>query len=247
MNIKIYIRNDLNMRRGKISSQVSHGLMSIWLNASKITNDNLVLSDSNLELYLAWRNNPTFDLIPVNSENEFKGIMESYKAKENTFTTLITDQGRTEFGGKPQDTCFAVIESENYSYYENTDCKPLEGNKELLSKQVIVANKDFKMDKWELAKKVSICSVFGLFNLSEDVDNSIISIPLTGYVKLWINGSFGKVVLKSNTEDINKIRDNLNFDLNCFTLKNESEVALISIGPDKPSEIDKHTSHLKLY
>jgi len=116
----IVMRNDLNMRKGKMIAQGSHASMSF------LTKDMIIGSYSELEVGTGmykhfsrgqvdmtddakeWlRDSFTKITVQVSSEEELIQIHE--KAIQAGLTThLIKDAGRTEFGGVPTYTCCAI-------------------------------------------------------------------------------------------------------------------------------------------
>ena len=97
----IIIRRDLKMRRGKEISQGSHASM-MWL-CDRIKS-NLQFSEEESE----WLNGIfTKITLQIDSESELLNIYN--KAKEKSLTAyLVTDSGKTEFGGIPTITALAI-------------------------------------------------------------------------------------------------------------------------------------------
>ena len=92
----LLIRKDLGMRRGKEIAQGAHASM-------KATLENM--EDPRVIEWLAG----SFAKIAlvVNSEEELLSLYEDAKAK-GMVSALITDNGRTEFGGIPTNTVVAI-------------------------------------------------------------------------------------------------------------------------------------------
>jgi PTH2 family peptidyl-tRNA hydrolase len=96
----LIIRKDLGMRRGKECSQATHaGMAFIVRNKSGWTPN---------EEQLEWiSTGQTKITLQVNSEEEMVSLFD--KAIELGLTAnIITDAGRTEFGGVPTKTCLAI-------------------------------------------------------------------------------------------------------------------------------------------
>lgn len=109
----IVIRKDLKMRRGKEISQGAHASMGVLLtNINKwifgyIFNKLIERKKSNNPI-LVWLLN-SFAKITVTVQTEQELIDLEKKAKENKIPCyLITDNGRTEFGGVPTKTSLAI-------------------------------------------------------------------------------------------------------------------------------------------
>jgi PTH2 family peptidyl-tRNA hydrolase len=121
-NVKqvIVMRKDLNMRKGKMVAQGSHGSMKFLIDRLKmwgITSGDteshnrrcIVFTSEEME----WVNGLfTKICVSVNSEAE---LLEVYnKAKEAGLNcSLITDSGLTEFAGVPTNTCCAIGPNES--------------------------------------------------------------------------------------------------------------------------------------
>lgn len=97
----IIIRKDLNMRRGKECAQSAHAAMAFIVRNSKTGwtptgEESEWLSSGQTKITLQ-----------VNSEEELISLYE--KAKDlGLHSNIITDAGRTEFGGVPTKTCLAI-------------------------------------------------------------------------------------------------------------------------------------------
>ena len=91
------MRKDLKMRRGKEIAQGSHASMSFILKG-----------DFNRVELTEWlETGQTKICLQVHSEEELLDLHE--KAKDmGLISNVITDAGRTEFGGVPTKTCMAI-------------------------------------------------------------------------------------------------------------------------------------------
>lgn len=103
------MRNDLNMRKGKMCAQASHA--SIAFLSRRINVEELLtlrIEDYNMEEMHQWFNGSfTKICLQVNSEVELDEIYN--KAKEaGLIVHLVVDKGLTEFGGVPTKTCLAI-------------------------------------------------------------------------------------------------------------------------------------------
>lgn len=97
----IVMRKDLNMRRGKEIAQGAHASMAFL---SKKVCAGILFSDLEYE----WMSGTfTKVCVRVNSEAELLAIEEQAK-KEGLQVEVITDSGKTEFGGVPTRTCLAI-------------------------------------------------------------------------------------------------------------------------------------------
>lgn len=110
MNTKqvIVVRKDLNMRKGKIATQVAHASMKVLLDRrtpnlmSGLTT--IVLTDAMQH----WINNSfTKICVSVNSEDELDAIYQN-AIDSGIPAAMIIDSGRTEFNGVLTKTCVAI-------------------------------------------------------------------------------------------------------------------------------------------
>lgn len=109
----IVMRKDLNMRKGKIASQAGHAVLSVILKKLNmldqffwsVEQDRIVFEGD--EVLDDWfTNSYTKICLYVNSEQELLDL----KGKADSLgfvTSLIKDNGTTEFNGVPTYTCIA--------------------------------------------------------------------------------------------------------------------------------------------
>ncbi len=234
MKLKLVIRDELNMRKGKISAQLSHAVLGMFLSLSIKENNEYKFSKKNTVLLKEWLKNPELDIIKVKSENELLNYPE--KAK------IIRDAGLTEFG-QPTYTCSCVypleaelcINSDNV-FYPETELK-----------QVLIANQDLNLDKYTLPKYTTIACVKSLETYMEEINEEIV-LKASKDLQTWLSGRFKKITLKANTMEIENLIDKLNKENIKFSIINfENKIAAIGIEPKKEEEINKITGQLKLY
>lgn len=115
----IVVRKDLNMRKGKIAAQVSHGCMKIFFD--KFTEEyEYPYSRSKDSYFLTGWSIPKLPyfqeylegrfkkiVVSVNSEQELLDIYTLAKEKK-IHVALITDAGLTEFNNVPTNTVVAL-------------------------------------------------------------------------------------------------------------------------------------------
>jgi PTH2 family peptidyl-tRNA hydrolase len=97
----IVIRNDLNMRKGKMVAQGAHASCSFM--SFKLQSGQKLTKEEEQWLH------GSFAKVCVQCDSE-EQLMEIYQqAKDDMLTVhLITDSGRTEFNGVPTKTCLAI-------------------------------------------------------------------------------------------------------------------------------------------
>lgn len=127
-------RKDLQVRTGKMASQVAHAAMAFLTRNLRVhreyhqpidylTNDSYGYHD--LEKIEDWLMNSFKKVVVyVNSEEE---LLEIYKKAEDKgmIAELITDSGATEFHGVPTNTCIAIGPDYEENFEGITDHLPL--------------------------------------------------------------------------------------------------------------------------
>lgn len=105
----IVIRTDLNMRKGKMIAQGSHGVLGAILSISKIDHENKCITIPMNENLKGWLYDGLFTKIcvRVDSENE---LLDVYNKAKNAglMHCLIEDAGKTEFHGNKTYTVVVV-------------------------------------------------------------------------------------------------------------------------------------------
>jgi len=99
----IVMRNDLNMRKGKMIAQGAHASLS-FLTRRLENSDKVKLSKPEQE----WLDS-SFAKVCVRVDSEEELLVIFQQAKEAMLEVhLITDSGKTEFHGEPTKTCLAI-------------------------------------------------------------------------------------------------------------------------------------------
>mgnify|MGYP000005810402 CR=1 FL=1 len=234
--MKIYIRNDLNMRKGKIAAQSAHALTGVLLGAMKKSESEFILEGDNLSLYKEWKEKGyPIEVCIVNSEEE---LLE----KESNCTVLIKDQGRTEFGKPTYTTCgeFEGVEIKKLIDLETIQLKP--------AKQTLIANRDLKLTKWDLAPHAALASWLVLEDSMEKEENKWILKLNNEALSSWLLGAFAKITLKIEEENIELILNNLKeHSIDHYKIEKEKGLIVLATSPQFSENIDPVTSHLKLY
>lgn len=100
----ILMRKDLKMRRGKEIAQGSHASMAFLIENDPSGN----MPTQMLINYHEWlRTGQTKVCLQIHSEKELIELIEMASAK-GLLANIITDAGRTEFGGVSTKTCGAI-------------------------------------------------------------------------------------------------------------------------------------------
>lgn len=118
----IVMRNDLNMRKGKMIAQGAHASLSFLTRRVQESGGKVKFSKAEDE----WVQGSFAKVcVRVDSEEQLMEIFQ--KAKDAMLEVhLITDSGKTEFHGQPTKTCLAI--GPDYSY----KIDPVTGHLQLL-------------------------------------------------------------------------------------------------------------------
>lgn len=254
--INIFVRNDLNMRKGKIASQAAHAYMSIIKNFFfNLSCDHIIIKENNYKFFTEQYN--SFDYL--NFENYVKNIKINKVDSEeeainhsllSPFNVRIIDSGLTEFNGNPTLTTTANITLNHNFQFKNDlrlkDCKD--------NKQVLIVNSDIKQDKFELAPYAAyafLSAIIQLYNIEEInyINQEIrINIKQNPILKDYLFGKFKKITLKANSEEIFQLKELLEKEKvkDFIELKSDNHHSLCFNVKDNDF-FNKYTSHLKLY
>jgi len=234
MRLKLIVRDELNMRKGKISAQLSHAVLGMFLSLAKKENNIYKFNKKNSDLLEKWLKEPEIEIVKVKNEYELLNYPE--KAK------IIRDAGLTEFG-EPTYTCSCVYpdgseiseESKNI-FYPETELK-----------QVLIANQELSLDKYTLPKYTTIACVKALESYITRVEGEII-LTANEELQTWLSGRFKKITLKATSNEIKELIRILDIEkIKYSIIYFDKEIASIGIEPKKEEEINKITGKLKLY
>jgi PTH2 family peptidyl-tRNA hydrolase len=102
----IVVRRDLNMRKGKVASQVAHASMKFLVdNNESERGDEVIVRLSPAEAM--WLSGSfTKIVVSVDSEDKLKDLMMQARLSDIEVHPIV-DAGRTEFNGIPTLTCAA--------------------------------------------------------------------------------------------------------------------------------------------
>lgn len=243
---KLIIRNDLNMRRGKMAAQSSHALMKAFLDSFDSLNDGnfLHLSQPSKAQIRQWQASPRVSASLVSDLNDL-----SEEAHKHTGKALfVEDLGRTEFHGEKTTTCACMVDPDWLLSASPRIPKPF--NEPLRAKQVIAIRRDKKLTKEEMCEFASIASVDALLNgLKVSDDFSGYDLQQNSPMAVWLRTAFGKIVVGVPNEDhlndlVTKARqEDIIVGTSC---NDDGNVMAVAIGPDFPENVDALTGGFKL-
>lgn len=109
----IVMRRDLGMRKGKIAAQAAHAAMAFLTHQLRHQNIHGQHSVALKDVEIEWMQSSfTKICVKINGLEELLEIRDNAQVAGLT-VHLITDSGKTEFGGVPTPTCLAI--GPNYS------------------------------------------------------------------------------------------------------------------------------------
>ncbi len=249
--ITIYIRKDLNMRKGKMAAQASHAFMAALLSFFETKDDLIAINKNNYEYIKKYLMGNNINIEFVDNEEE---LLKINSINDNN-SVLITDQGRTEFNGVPTNTCLGCFSNTKH-HIKRIDCS--QGNdKPNLTKQVIVFNSDLfkgknKTDKVSYIKNIVIYSFHALLSEFENDGDFFVLNKDKSDVYDWLSGSFAKVVLQANTEELLELINTFNPEkfnhiISVYDINDLDLYSSICFAPKSVEKINKITGHLKLF
>lgn len=241
--MKIYIRSDLKMRKGKMAAQAAHAAMKLMLEVMDKNNDTYIISNEN-EKRLA-------DLLLSNSpENQIqivfvKDEIELYnRLNSETIKTTITDHGRTEFHGIKTLTCAASGFFEKPVIHKIIPHEEETENRCIFSKQMIIFDKSNPLSK-ETACQLAVLNCLKI--VFYNIKNKKLNINNNSEFSLWLRGAFAKISLSIKTkEDLNSLLNDLtNANIKAYISEIGNNCCLI-IEPKFSENIDPYTRNLSL-
>lgn len=238
--MKIYVRSDLKMRKGKMAAQSAHASNKILLDYSTFDEktQKITIQKNVHDKVLDVINNNNIQINFVENESEINSLI-------NKRTALIVDHGRTEFHGIKTVTVLSSdlidldIKNEHSHEHEN----------DIFSKQLIVFSKENPLSKENACKLAAISSLSILINLfKKNLDDSYsLDLEADQAVKYWLNGAFAKISVATKT---NEELLNLSEKLNQSGIHNEiiqiDDNYVLCVSPQFPENIDPFTKDLKL-
>lgn len=234
--MNIFVRNDLNMRKGKITSQVAHAVVGLWLGAMDKSEDKFILKGDNYEIHKKWvLEGLKINIVPVNSEGELLFC-------QTNNTVLIKDHGRTEFK-EPTYTCLS--EFNNIVLNKKVVDFPFSDKQ---AKQTLIANRELSLNKWILAVYAGRASWSVLLDKMEDTGNELILNLDEEGLRNWLLGAFAKITLKIEECDIQDLKTKLSDSNVLFhEERNDNRIVILATEPRLVEVINNCTSELKLY
>lgn len=240
--LNLYVRKDLNMRKGKMAAQSGHAGMKLFLNAMELKSNILVLNKKKKEQLIQFLAQPDINVNMVKDENELD------KCVDNTQQcALIVDHGKTEFHGVLTKTCAC---SGLFSDKSTTpEYEPKDYESGIKAKQVIVFSKELPLTKEDSCYLALLGCISMLKEQCTETISGELNINLAkkNDLSLWLSGAFAKISLSVKTNEElfvlhNQLKEN---GIKSLIIEKEENKALI-IEPLQPEKIDPFTRNLSL-
>lgn len=240
--LTVYMRKDLNMRKGKMAAQSAHAAMKIFLESLFVNGNKLVLESIQEKEFTDFLTNPVVKLKQVKDEEE---LVNSFD-KSLPFSEIV-DHGRTEFNGVLTKTCGSQGIFKHLNTHELY--VPTDYESGIKAKQIIVFSKENPLSKDLACEMAALGCLKVLFKQMKKNENDKWEIDLSEKNSLsdWITGAFAKIAVSTKTdielEDLkNKLKENGFIFEEVLSGNNRA----IVIEPSSYEKIDPYTKHLSL-
>ena len=192
--LKVYVRKDLKMNRGKTIAQISHVAMKYVLSAfteeqGVLTGDEQVIGALRK---IAQDVDSMVEIVMIQSEEEAVSVFEQNAG----YSTSIIDNGHTYFKGQKTLTCIAVDSSREIPVLR----EPEYGIEDRDVKQVLLFNSGIDLPKQEQYK---VAIAMAMNTILERMDGNSLDLNKEEnlYLKHWLYSCFKKVTLKTKLND----------------------------------------------
>lgn len=230
--LKIYAREDLGMRKGKMAAQASHAATAQLLNAMENQGDVRLLPAKAFQVLEAIIDDHSVSIHPVANEQTLRDILASSVEPY----TIITDRGLTEFGGVPTVTTAAQ------GVFTPSDRKAQPGSgADLIARQWYVFSKRNPLPKYHAARMAAIGGLAMMHSLITPPVSPQSSAVLSLHdaaLHGWLIAGFGKIGMGIKTDDA---LDALGAELQKAGIKTVSLEMdgnrLLVIGPQFPETV----------
>ncbi|WP_122531174.1 peptidyl-tRNA hydrolase [Pseudomonas viridiflava] len=221
--LKLYARQDLSMRKGKLAAQQGHSACAQLLNAMEDHGASRYLNPERSGHFLDFLDNPLLDF---NLVDGIEGLRAALTDPQNA--SQIIDRGLTEFGGVPTLTCAA----EGLFPLDPHRFVPTAVNL-IQARQWLVFSKEQPLRKDDAAVLAALGCLVQLRDLMVgDRETGLILSLENPALKAWLTDGFGKIGMGIKTD---KDLDELQADLTDASVQTNRLVmgknTLLVIGP----------------
>lgn len=241
--LTVYVRKELNMRKGKMAAQVAHSSMKLFLEIMKKNNGTYILPYTHIIEVQKWiSNNMPVEFKYVSGEEGLSSCFDPNKPYSK-----IMDRGLTEFNGIPTLTCGAQGIF-NHSITEELEIKSAG---EIKIKQYLVYSKEKSLTKENASILAAQAAILLIYNNLKDEQKLLpekrLELDKNSAFYMWLNSAFAKIGLgiKNDAELEELSRQLQEHDINFVSLEKDGN-KMIAIEPTYPEKINKFTSNLSL-
>lgn len=193
--LQIFVRRDLNMRKGKMAAQVAHAACAQLLNAMVDFGEFRVLSAQDYSKLKQLIQDEAVEIKMVADEATLRDALTN-----PTLSTVITDRGLTEFGGVPTVTTAA----QGVFTPSLQKAIPLAGA-DLIARQWFVFSKQQPLPK-EVAAKMAALGCLTMMEslltpLEGSSDGSMKLCLSNPALRGWLTAGFGKIGMGIKTDE----------------------------------------------
>lgn len=235
--MKLYVRSDLKMRKGKMAAQSAHATNKLFLEYTHNNNNVVQISSEKMKHVLD-------EIKKHNISVEFIKREEDLNSLETPMSSIIIDNGRTEFNGVKTKTvlCSGLFEGKKLHEF-NT-----EGNREQLSKQILIFSKEHNLSKENACKLAGLSSLHMLCSFFKEGNNCFeLDLNEKNAITSWVTGAFAKISVSTETDEkLFEVAEKLSKNsINFLQLKIDDNIVLC-VEPCYAEQIDPITGSLKL-
>lgn len=238
MKLDVFMRNDLNMRKGKMAAQAAHAVMKRVLDMCVLKGDGLYVDAEHYVTLRQFLYAPEISVFLVANEEDLK-----QRTAENP-NGVIVDHGHTEFHGVHTMTCGAVgLHGVEPAVHVDGKSAVSPEDRTMIARQWLVFSKpgstgeDFSKEAViELAALSTLRHMYKLF-VRQDEDSYCASFEQYPALRDWLFGAFAKIglVVKDRSELLalaSQVREE-----GGHSSLLEDGVGVLIVGPEYPGSI----------
>lgn len=244
--LTVFVRKDLNMRKGKMAAQSAHAGGKLFLETLIRNENKLILSSAHEKDFLSFKDlTKKVEIKMVDSEEALNSSLD-----KNRPYAIIVDNGRTEFHGVLTTTCAS---QGLYTVAKTTllDVPQTYGT-EIVAKQMLIFSKENPLPKeiaCELAVEASLTVLYKSMK-KEVIDNEIVKVidlSSKNALSAWVIGAFGKIAVATKTDlELDELLTKLEENGMIVSKITRNGNSCLAVAPQYPSDIDPFTKELSL-
>ncbi len=240
--LTLVMRNDLNMRTGKMAAQAAHAAMKLFF--SQVDQDLNTLSLP-IHQYEALNNfvaRPVVHVEFVSSEQALLEIIDRHNGQ------TVIDNGFTEFKGVQTFTCgaFGLFNKEGKGTAKLIEL----GQSGIKSRQYLIFSRKSKLKKDAVCQMAAIgclSQFFKLLTISSDLNTAECSLDEASALYHWMLNGYGKIGLSVPDDDsLVELAEQFADNWVSTTITDHDGMLMLTTEPAFVSEVEHLTHALKL-